>query len=609
MEVINFILIVLLLIKVLSLQSGLNDLHKKSSGSSDSRVANDASVGETVSEQGSAPGISDPVTGMSSSVPSDQDMPSDTSVAPKDDVFIAWFKDNWISKIGILMILLGFGWFVSYAFVHNWIGPVGRITLGFVLGALVTVFGDSRMKKSKREGASVVVLGASVVLITIAAARFVYGFFNPLLGLILIFLTASYVTMDALRHDMKSLALSGLVMAAIAPLLIHSTTPDVVSLFLYIFVVSVASIWVMFYKNWRILGAAAALVTLLYSLFVGLFGELGSSAGILLTLAYLISGLFLVSNIASIMKFGDAANQEDAGLAIINGLLIILWTLSHAPDGTEAILLAVWMVISAFASFFVFSKTKEIRFFYIYAAAAVVYLVTATAVELDGNALVFAYIFESALIAILGYATTLKLEVGHKLSLLMVPPALMSLSAFGSSVWRSSVFHQEFAIILSMAVVLIGVGYFFYSVRKDEDKSFIPGVEAAPHTMMIIAGTYYLFGLIWFSLDAAYSEAVATFISLLIFTVIGISSYFFGKVNERGVFTLYGGFLLVIVVARLLLIDVWNMELALRIVTFIVIGILFVSTAFIGNKDKKKELDVEINNDQEDNKNEQYENV
>ena len=44
-----------------------------------------------------------------------------------------------------------------------------------------------------------------------------------------------------------------------------------------------------------------------------------------------------------------------------------------------------------------------------------------------------------------------------------------------------------------------------------------------------------------------------------------------------------------LVVAKLLLIDVWNMELALRIVTFVVIGILFVSTSFIG-KSKRNDI-------------------
>jgi hypothetical protein len=49
-----------------------------------------------------------------------------------------------------------------------------------------------------------------------------------------------------------------------------------------------------------------------------------------------------------------------------------------------------------------------------------------------------------------------------------------------------------------------------------------------------------------------------------------------------------GGILLGGVVGRLLLVDIWQMALAGKIITFFVIGTLLISTAFIG-KGKKQE--------------------
>ena len=44
-------------------------------------------------------------------------------------------------KLGAALFIVGFGWFVSYAFINNWIGPLGRISIGIVAGVLVMGLG------------------------------------------------------------------------------------------------------------------------------------------------------------------------------------------------------------------------------------------------------------------------------------------------------------------------------------------------------------------------------------------------------------------------------------------------------------------------------------
>lgn len=509
---------------------------------------------------------------------------------PEPNPLMGWIKDNWMLKIGILLILIGFGWFVSYAFVHNWVGPIGRITIGFLIGAIVSLFGAFRMKKSISQGGSFLILGSAIIMITVFAARFIYTFFNPFVALGIVFLSAAYTTLSALRYNSKGLAVSALIVASIAPMLTNSPTVDYVGLFLYIMVIVLGSLWVMFYKNWREVGAAASVMVLLYSIFSGLFGHLGSSEYLVLNLAYLMAIIFFISNIFSILRFGDKAGKEDGILAIANGALIMLWTMSHAPDVWQSLILAAWMVIFAVGSFIVFAKTKNDKFFYLYSLLAVVFLVTATAIELQGNALVFAFIFESAIISIAGYVITGKEVIGHRLSLLMLAPAFMTLSSFASHAWRTGFMHQDFAIILSMSVVLCGVGYFYYLLHKNSDPEYVSGYTVSPYTLMIIVGSYFFFGLIWKTSFAIFESSMSILVSLAIYTIIGITSYFFGKLNERKVYQYYGAVLLVLVLIRLIFVDVWNMELGLRISTFILIGILFVSTAFIGKKPKKEEV-------------------
>jgi uncharacterized membrane protein len=96
--------------------------------------------------------------------------------------------------------------------------------------------------------------------------------------------------------------------------------------------------------------------------------------------------------------------------------------------------------------------------------------------------------------------------------------------------------------------------------------------------------------LIWLVTHAVIpTYDVATTVSLLIYTVVGIVLYFAGIRNEHHGFRIAGQTLLLLVSGRLLLVDVWEMELASRIVTFFVVGILLIATAFI--RKTKKETD------------------
>jgi hypothetical protein len=46
----------------------------------------------------------------------------------------------------------------------------------------------------------------------------------------------------------------------------------------------------------------------------------------------------------------------------------------------------------------------------------------------------------------------------------------------------------------------------------------------------------------------------------------------------------YGGLLIGFVILRLLLVDIWDMEIGGRVIVFILVGILLMSTAFISRR-------------------------
>jgi uncharacterized membrane protein len=115
--------------------------------------------------------------------------------------------------------------------------------------------------------------------------------------------------------------------------------------------------------------------------------------------------------------------------------------------------------------------------------------------------------------------------------------------------------------------------------------------------IFLVIGSIYLYILLWLSLQSGLRNfrsgeidgySLAVFIALTIYTIIGIVSYFYGFQKNKKDLLLYGGSLIGFVVFRLLTVEIWQMQLTGRIITFFLIGILLIisSTTFL-SKNKK----------------------
>ena len=257
----------------------------------------------------------------------------------------------------------------------------------------------------------------------------------------------------------------------------------------------------------------------------------------------------------------------------------------------------------AISGFVVFQTTKNEKLFYIHSLVAILFLAIATSVELSGKTLTTAFAIEAAIIAIASFLVTNRINIAKAFGALMVIPMFMSLESVASENWLyengAGIFHADFAILLLMAVLLAVLG-FFYRANKQLNSDGTEDRGFGFHHLTIIISTAYLFGIIWLSSHAVIaSQDTAVLFSLFIYTIVGLGSYFVGLFNEYHVLKRYGAVMLSLVVLRLILVDVWQMELALRVITFIVLGVMFISTAFISKKQKAEHPEViagEINN-------------
>ncbi|MCS7092636.1 MAG: DUF2339 domain-containing protein [Patescibacteria group bacterium] len=506
----------------------------------------------------------------------------------QEDVFInkftQWLKEDWLLKLGSLLILIGFGWFVSYAFLNNWIGPMGRITFGVLVGSALLLFGFLRSKKYLHQGSVFMVLGSAVVIMTLYAARVIYNFFTPTSALLVMFLTCVFIAFSSIRHNIRWLAYVSVFLSSALPLFVNSPVKDYVGLFTYLAVVISGSIWVSLVSKIRGVLLASLLVFAIYS--VPHFLQFTPDKNILLLYAYFFAAIFFVFSTLGLLKTNAQISRSDLVLSVGNGLLLLTWIMSVAPVEWRSLIISSWMIVFLTGAFLVYKKSQKKESFYAMASVGLAMLTAAISAELNGYSLTLALTVQMALVPLANYSITKDLKTTKMLCLLLLAPGFLSLPSITADEWLKGMLHGHFFVLVVLGISLMILGFKLRQVilQLGDENRYV-------HRTLIIAGSVYFYILVWLCLHAIIkNDDTATATALVFYTLAGLVKYFYGKFTDSRVFLIYGGITLGGVVLRLLLVDVWGMALARRIVTFFLIGILLVATAFIGRPERKADV-------------------
>ncbi|MDP2951425.1 MAG: DUF2339 domain-containing protein, partial [bacterium] len=491
------------------------------------------------------------------------------------DKLVAWLKEDWLLKLGALLLLIGFGWLATYAFLNNWIGPMGRIVLGIVAGACFLLLGWWRIRTKLHQGSVFLVLGSTTILLTVFAAREVYGFFTPISALGIMFLSTALVAFVSVKYKSFALALSGLILAGVAPLFTNSATPNYVGLFSYLLIVTLGMVWIIALTGKRELLLACLALIISYSV-PHIFSMVSSDKGVLLLFAYAFAVIFFIVHTAGVLKLKESASDLLVGVG--NGIFILAWVMVAAQKEWQSLILATWMIVFGAGAFLIFKVKQTEKPFYIYAGVGVAMIAVATAAELNGANLTIAYAFEGGIIALLIYYVLRNVKLAQAVSALLICPVVLSVQSVRSSAWEKGFFHKDLFALLILGAIFFILAIFFRNRVKEEK-------DVKTNATLFVVGSFYAYLILWLSLGAEIkNKAFAVMIALVIYTVVGLIAYFYGIANQQRKLQVYGGVLLGFVVLRLLLVDVWKMELAGRIITFFLVGALLVSTAFFGRK-------------------------
>ena len=494
----------------------------------------------------------------------------------------SWYSHEWPLKTGALFILIGFVWLVSYAFLNNWIGPTGRITFGLIIGALTLFGGERRIKSIQSQGITLVGLGSGIMIISVYAAQEVYQMFPSTIALMLILLTTILTTFISLKHQVRSLAIFALIIGMIAPILIGSTEKSILGLYSYLLVITLGTIWIANRYAWKILTPLSLIAVTIYSLEYFIFGILsqGSQLSASITPLEMTQLQFISITFISIYYFTSLASIVTTRKATHYDLLSATgvaafslgWINGLVPEHFKSIVVLFAALSFAFGAYAIYFKTKIPSAVQIYTGISMILLAIATAYQFDGPVLIIAFSLEALILPIfsdrfIGGSMT------KYMLLYFILPFMLSFESI-TSPWRET---NDIVIGTIVAASFLLSGMYFYYQNKENEKT----IHTLSLALSIIGGIY---GLIWVwqLLDSLFTgEYTARVISLFLYTIIGLSCYITGEIHLRKILQRFGLGILIYVIGRLLIVEVWDMELVPRIITFFLIGLMFIGSVLL----------------------------
>ena len=167
--------------------------------------------------------------------------------------FEKYIGENLFGKIGILIFIIGIGFFVKYAIDQNWINETARTLMGYAVGAGMLVLAE-RLHKRYHTFSSLLAGGAFGIYYLITAIAFhYYALFSHTMAFVILCATTIFMSAVSVLYDRKELAVTALVGGFIAPFIISTDSSSIISLQIYITILNIGMFCLAMYKKWAIL--------------------------------------------------------------------------------------------------------------------------------------------------------------------------------------------------------------------------------------------------------------------------------------------------------------------------------------------------------------------
>ncbi len=369
------------------------------------------------------------------SVPSEAERPgaaAPSSTPPQKTDMERYIGENLISKIGILVLIIGAGIGVKYSIDRDLISPLVRILLGYFLGLGLLVIGI-RLRPKYENFSAVLVSGAMAIFyfMTFAAYSF-YDMLSPLIAFVLMVLFTIGAVGAALNYNRQFMAHIGLVGAYAVPILLSEGQDRVGVLFTYMAIINAGILVVALKKYWKPLYCVAFALTWLIVLFW--YDEnyrIDEHFGLTMAFGAVFFILFYLTFLGYKLLQQEIFEASDVVLVLINSFVFyglgyhMLQELPEWENSLGLYTLAHALVHAGVGVLVYRRRGGDKPLFYLVSGLVLVFLTLAIPVQLDGSWVTLLWLGEGVLLFWIG--RTKSRAVYEKIAYALLGLAFLSL--------------------------------------------------------------------------------------------------------------------------------------------------------------------------------------
>lgn len=234
------------------------------------------------------------------------------------DGILDFTKQNILTIIGILTLVIGIGYFVKYAIDKNWIGETMRFLIGILIGLGILGLGFFLKKNNNIFSAILSGGGLAVLYLSVTIAFQEYQIFSQNTAFVALFFVTVLAIIISYFYDSEVLIIFSLIGGFSSPLMISNGTSNYLFLFSYLSILSLGMLFIAYLKNWKSIGWIAFIATYSY-LLLGMLDKFESTTIFFFVLFYFIFYAFALRNY---FKKRNLENSDILLLVFINVITI-----------------------------------------------------------------------------------------------------------------------------------------------------------------------------------------------------------------------------------------------------------------------------------------------
>ena len=492
---------------------------------------------------------------------------------------------NWESvflKIGAGFIILALLWFAKYAFDKNWIGEYGRITLASLASIAIFVFSIFDSEKNLKRGLTLSAVGLSSFVTTMYVAFNNYNIINGFLFIATSLFAILATTALAYFRNSHYLAIFSFAVGYAIPLLGGEGSSN--TIFNYLMMLAVPGLALAYFARWTSVSYFVSFVSFIYITVMALFDEIDFEPYLIIFSALFVSYSYLHFISRDVNKKEFINNVFLLVLSAINIFYFAGLVFADYQD-MIAFIAIVSSFVYAILGAFVYMSSRLLKGFAAFLSIAIFLFATGIVILLGKESLpavlsILAFVISNVIFYAFKNAESApdnSFKALYALAIVSTIPYLVD------KYLRFSIKGVDFifsASVLSAFLLLI-----LSSMQIQLNKILLTSKQSTELNKINIAIIAILsILLVWMIPHKLFSYGLASFISLIIYAIIGVALFIQDKSKKLGLI------LLLAIIARVIIVEIWTLDVLYRILVFAALGALLIATTYnykIRNKNLK----------------------